>query len=55
MFRTDLSIHSRVRQCAAISPDAVSADSERMTVGMSEVELANAPRFVCGRHRYLEA
>ena len=38
-----------------MSPEAVGTDSERMTVGMAEMELANAPRFVCGRHGYLEA
>ena len=38
-----------------MSTDAVSADAERVTVGVAKMELANAPGFVRRRHAYLEA
>lgn len=38
-----------------MSPEAMGAHSERMTVRVAEMELADAPRFVGRRHRHLQA
>lgn len=36
-----------------MSPGLVGANAEGVTVRVAEVELANAPRLVRGRHGYL--
>src|SRR4051794_24111335 len=44
-----------LRERSEMSPDAVGADPEGVAVGVAEMELANAPRFVGRRQGHLKA